>query len=356
MAIIELDAARCTGCGLCEAFCPVNVFEMRETDAGERPIAVRPEDCWGCDTCVGQCPQGALHVVVQAGEGPDGIPGTGSDSGASATAAASATTAANAATTTATAATIGEPLRELTADERAAYAEWSEKLQSILKLRWSPVAITLVPVGTQLPDAPRPHDRLRYCQSLMAARRGATLLMPPQCHACPDGTAILGLTEMPAKLASGELYILFKKLASIEAAQQMVAERPHLPERSVAATLVAPLAKAEHPADVIALIAEPEQMMWMCMSASFFTGKRFEFHVSGYNAQCVETTLYPYTTGELNISLGCYGCRASSDVGDNLMFMGIPVARMPELIKGLERLGEKAITDSRNKIYLPPLA
>jgi len=114
--------------------------------------------------------------------------------------------------------------------------------------------------------------------------------MPPQCHACPDGTAILGLTEMPAKLASGELYILFKKLASIEAAQRMVAERPHLPERSVAATLVAPLAQADYPADVVVLIAEPEQMMWMCMSASFFTGKRFEFHVSGYNAQCVETT------------------------------------------------------------------
>jgi len=336
VAIIELDAGRCTGCGLCEAFCPVNVFEMRETEAGQRPLAVRPEDCWGCDTCVGQCPQGALHVVVQAGEGPDGVPGMAQPPSVTAVA--------------------GEPLRELTADEHASYAEWSEKLQRILKLRWSPVAITLVPAGTQLPDAPRPHDRLRYCQSLMAARRGATLLMPPQCHACPDGTAILGLTEMPAKLASGELYILFKKLASIEAAQQMVSERPHLPERSVAATLVTPLARAEHPADVIALIAEPEQMMWMCMSASFFTGKRFEFHVSGYNAQCVETTLYPYTTGDLNISLGCYGCRASSDVGDNLMFMGIPVARMPELIKGLERLGEKAITDSRNKIYLPPLA
>ena len=96
--------------------------------------------------------------------------------------------------------------------------------------------------------------------------------------------------------------------------------------------------------------------MWLSMSTSFFTGERFEFHMSGYNAQCVETTLYPYTTGRPNASLGCYGCRASSDVSDDLMFLGIPVARMPEVIAGLESLGEKAIPDSRAKIYLPPLS
>jgi predicted RNA-binding Zn-ribbon protein involved in translation (DUF1610 family) len=74
----------------------------------------------------------------------------------------------------------------------------------------------------------------------------------------------------------------------------------------------------------------------------------------GFNAQCVETTLIPYTTGQFNISLGCYGCRASSDISDDLMFMGVPRQQMPELIKGLKALGRKAIPDSRNKVYLPP--
>jgi len=91
------------------------------------------------------------------------------------------------------------------------------------------------------------------------------------------------------------------------------------------------------------------------MAASFYTGRRFDFKVSGYNAQCVETTLIPLTSGKINISLGCYGCRASSDIGDDLMFMGIPVAEMPGLIDGLTALGKKAIPDSRAKIYLPPL-
>ena len=195
---------------------------------------------------------------------------------------------------------------------------------------------------------------MRFCQSLMAARRGKSLLMPPQCHACPDGTAILGLTEIPRKLASGELYIRFGKLASIDAALQMIAERPRLETRSVQATLVTPLADATLPPDVIAIIAHPEQMMWLCMAASFYTGKRFDFKIGGYNAQCVEVTLLPYTTGKINVSFGCYGCRASSDIGDEMMFMGVPVGEMPGLVVGLQALGKKAIPDSRAKVYLPP--
>jgi uncharacterized protein (DUF169 family)/NAD-dependent dihydropyrimidine dehydrogenase PreA subunit len=323
MLEIQLDEQRCDGCGLCEAFCPVSVFDMQEEDGRRLPVAVRAADCWACDTCVGQCPTGALRVVESE---PAAIPQA-----------------------------AGAAAPALNAEQRAEYAAWAETLTRVLRLRWSPIAISLVKAGMPLPDAPQPREKLRYCQSLMAARRGKTLLMPARCHACPDGTTILGLTELPPKLASGELYIRFGKLASIEAARQMVAERPRLAPRSVQATLVGPLAKAVLPPDVVAVVAQPEQMMWLCMAASYFTGQRMEFKTSGYNAQCVETTLIPYTSGRMNLSLGCYGCRASSDVSDDLLFMGIPVGQMPGLVRGLEELGKKAIPDSRNKIYLPPL-
>jgi uncharacterized protein (DUF169 family) len=56
-----------------------------------------------------------------------------------------------------------------------------------------------------------------------------------------------------------------------------------------------------------------------------------------------------------NTSLGCYGCRAISDIGEDIMFMGIPMAKMPTVIEGLQYLGKKAIPDARAKIYLPPL-
>ena len=315
--MIHINRDLCTSCGLCEAFCPVNVFEMNDG-----PQAVRPEDCWGCETCAGQCPVHAIRIE--------------------------ASSAAKAAFAD------REKAAPLDPEIKARFKEWSRVLRDVLGLRWHPVAISLVKAGAPLPDVPIPEERLRFCQSLMAARRGRSLMMPANRHACPDGTSILGLTPMPEKLASGELYILFHKLDSVEAAKRMVHERPCLEPRTVDATVVAPLSEAACEAEVVAIVAQPEQIMWLSMATSYYTGHRHDFHASGYNAQCVETTLLPMTTGEINISFGCYGCRASSDVGDDCMMMGIPVELMPQVIKGLEELGKKAIPQSRDKIYLPP--
>jgi len=338
MPEILIDASRCTGCGCCVDFCPFEVLELAKaagadnrsgaenrSGADNRMIAspARQERCSMCDTCVGQCPAGAIRVVETEAE----------------------------------AEALGQKMAVRAApiedDARLRYEEWHETLSNILSLRWNPVAVSLIPSGAPMPDAPFPPAKLRHCQSIMAARRGHSFLMTPHCHACPDGTHILGMTDIPPKLASGELYLRFGKLDSIEAARQMVKERPRLPGRSIGATLVAPLKHAVHTPDVIIVVANPEQMMWLCMGASYYSGQRFDFKVSGYNALCVETTVIPFTTGTINISLGCYGCRGASDISDDLMFMGIPLAEMPRVIQGLGELGKKAIPDSRAKIYLP---
>jgi uncharacterized protein (DUF169 family)/NAD-dependent dihydropyrimidine dehydrogenase PreA subunit len=325
---VLIDPEKCVNCGLCVAFCPVEVFG----EAPNLPHIAHPELCWGCETCVGQCPQQAVRVKTVEKRGTSDSP---------------------AASPVSTPALPCAP--PLAPEQRERYQSWAATLKRILGLRWEPVAISLIPAGEPLPDVPLPTERLRYCQSLMAARRGRSFMMPASRHACPDGTSILGLTEMPPKLASGELYLLFHKLHSIEAAQRMANERPHLPPRSIQATVVTPLANAQTEPQVVAVFAEPEQVMWLLMSASYYTGHRFDLHASGYNAQCVETTLIPYLSGQPNVSFGCYGCRASSDISDDLMFVGLPLALMPTIVRGLEELSTKAIPQSRAKIYLPPL-
>src|SRR5512136_1273003 len=66
MLSIDLDEMRCNGCGLCADFCPVSVFEMADIHGRNLPVPVRLQECWACDTCVGQCPTGALRVVQPA--------------------------------------------------------------------------------------------------------------------------------------------------------------------------------------------------------------------------------------------------------------------------------------------------
>jgi uncharacterized protein (DUF169 family)/NAD-dependent dihydropyrimidine dehydrogenase PreA subunit len=322
MVDIDFDLERCSRCDLCAELCPKEVFTAGK---GDVPKVVRAEDCCACMTCSGKCPKGAVTVRER-----EPVKRYLDDSNV----------------------TRFVPLAE---EEVATYLSYAETLEEILKLRSKPVAITLIPKGAPLPHIPIPKMSLRYCQALIMARRGITTLMPAQSHSCPDGASILGLGKVPRKLATGEIYAQLGKLASRKVAREMVAERPALPEESMQATLLTPLDKPVMTPDVVAVIAPPETMMWLCMASTYYTGKRSSFQMSSYNAQCVETTLYPYITGEMNTSLGCYGCRAISDLGEEMMFIGIPLKKMPQLIEGLKLLGKKAIKDARAKVYLPPL-
>lgn len=315
------DPNRCVKCGLCIAFCPCEVLEADEEG---HPFAARIEDCVGCTTCAGNCPQRALSVEATG----DAVYDPFAD----------------------------EPRAEpISRELREQYAEWQRVIMEKLGLRWQPVAVSLIDKDEPLPDVPLPPENQRFCQAMMAARRGASILMPPHRHSCPDGTSIFGMTGVPEKLATGEIYVLFHKVVNAEAAARMVAERPTLPPKSRRATYVAPLAKTVREPEVVVVTGTPEQMMWLCMSMSYYSGHRFDFHASGFNSMCVEAVLYPLTEQEPNITFGCYGCRAATDVAEDMMFMGLPVDKLPIVAQGLTELAKKAIPDSRMKIYVPPI-
>lgn len=318
---IANDPDRCVACGLCIAFCPCEVLEA---DGEGHPFAARIEDCVGCTTCAGNCPQRALSVEATG----DAVYDPFAD----------------------------EPRAEpISRELREQYAEWQRVIMEKLGLRWQPVAVSLIDKDELLPDVPLPPENQRFCQAMMAARRGASILMPPHRHSCPDGTSIFGMTGVPEKLATGEIYVLFHKVVNAEAAARMVAERPTLPPKSRRATYVAPLAKTVRKPEVVVVTGTPEQMMWLCMSMSYYSGHRFDFHASGFNSMCVEAVLYPLTEQEPNITFGCYGCRAATDVAEDMMFMGLPVDKLPIVAQGLTELAKKAIPDSRMKIYVPPI-
>lgn len=315
------DPNRCVKCGLCIAFCPCDVLEANEEGY---PFAAHPDQCVGCTTCSGNCPTRALLVESIGDAEFDPY--------------------------------ADEPrAEEISKEEHAHYEELQRTIMEKLGLRWQPVAVSLIEKDELLPNAPMPPENLRFCQAMMAARRGASILMPPFRHSCPDGTSIFGMTGVPEKLATGEIYVLFHKVVDAEAAARMVAERPTLPAKSRRATYVAPLAKTVRTPEVVVFTGTPEQMMWLCMSMSYYDGHRFDFAASGFNSMCVEAVLLPMDRDEPNITFGCYGCRAATDIDENMMFMGVPVNRLETIAQGLTELAKKAIPDSRNKIYVEPI-
>jgi NAD-dependent dihydropyrimidine dehydrogenase PreA subunit len=60
---LELDTARCNGCGLCVAVCPHAVFELRD----KRAVLADRGACMECGACARNCQEGAVRVRAGVG-------------------------------------------------------------------------------------------------------------------------------------------------------------------------------------------------------------------------------------------------------------------------------------------------
>jgi NAD-dependent dihydropyrimidine dehydrogenase PreA subunit len=55
-----IDIGKCTGCGLCEDSCPIDVLYL---DPDKKVAYVRyPDECWHCGSCRQECPAGCLEI------------------------------------------------------------------------------------------------------------------------------------------------------------------------------------------------------------------------------------------------------------------------------------------------------
>ena len=219
----------------------------------------------------------------------------------------------------------------------------------ILELKNSPIAVKLIKPEEELPTIEAPKKRPRYCQLLMLGRRGETLLLTPENLACPAAHAAFGFGPLPEKISSGQMLHTLGLYETPEAAAETMRTMPRLKPGSTSALVVGPSDSFPLKPDVVVVEGLPEQVMWLCLARTFKNGGRLAFSTSIFQCCCVDSTVVPYMTGEINASPGCYGCRDATDTPKEDMFIGIPGALLNQIMDGLEGLSKKAIPAARAK-------
>jgi uncharacterized protein (DUF169 family) len=190
----------------------------------------------------------------------------------------------------------------------------------------------------------------RFCQLIMRARKGESLMLTPEHITCPAAAAALGFKPLPEKLKDGSMlqgYGIFEKQ---ESAMKVMEEMPRFEQGKYKAVVAKPLSDWEELPDVIIIEDEVEKLMWLALAYLNDKGGRLNFSTSILQAMCVDSTIIPFVTNDINMSFGCYGCRDATDAKSGEAILGFPGNKLDMVIKNLKYLKSKAIDRSREKL------
>lgn len=63
---IAIDKNKCVGCGRCHNVCPGTLIKI---GADKKAYIKYPKDCWGCTSCIKECPVYAISFYLGADMG-----------------------------------------------------------------------------------------------------------------------------------------------------------------------------------------------------------------------------------------------------------------------------------------------
>jgi len=222
------------------------------------------------------------------------------------------------------------------------------KLKDILGLKYEPVAVKFFEQPIRLEGFELPSDR-RYCQILMGVREGRKYLLSADNIACPAAAWAFGFKEPPAKLSSGEMPAAMGIFASPGAAVNTLSTMSRLEMGKYKMAACCPLGEAPFEPDVVVIESDVEYLMWVALARVFEIGGRLNFDTAILQATCVDCTVKPFLSQQMNATLGCYGCREATDLAEGEAVMGFPIKDLDMIVRSLEKLNERAIPRVRGK-------
>lgn len=228
--------------------------------------------------------------------------------------------------------------------------EAASRMTSILGLSRKPVGVRFLASEAVSPKGAEHLEGYRYCQALMRAQRGGSVLLNAEGISCPAAASAFGFRPLPEGLKSGQGLVGFGIVSDPEVGKRMFQTMARLSPGRISAIHLFPLDEAPAIPDLVVLEDEVERLMWVVLSYLHVNGgQRVQCSTAVLQATCVDATLVPYLEHRLNFSYGCYGCRDATDIGPGEAVLGFPSSLLGPVVEHLEFLNQKAIPTSRSK-------
>jgi len=224
------------------------------------------------------------------------------------------------------------------------------RLQELLGMDSYPVGVKFFFDNENLPQRAEKLSGYRYCQALMKARHGEHVLLDADGINCPAAAAAFGFKALPEGLKTGKGLVGFGIVNKESTGRNMFEAMTKIEPGILKSLYLFPVEKADIEPDIVVVEDETEKLMWIALAyLNIKGGKRVESSTAILQATCVDATIIPFKEQRLNMSMGCYGCRDATDIGNNETVLGFPFKDFQTILENLKFLNLKAIPNSRGK-------
>jgi len=176
-------------------------------------------------------------------------------------------------------------------------------MKAILGLSTSPVGVRFLGDGEV--EGADVLQRHRYCQALMHARHGRSVILKAEGISCPAAARAFGFRPLPEPLRTGRGLVSFGIVSDESVARRMFEDMPHLEMGAVKQIHLYPLEAAEHLPDLVVVECEAEKLMWIVLSYMHLReGERVQSSTAVLQATCVDSTVLPLSGEKAELQPG----------------------------------------------------
>jgi uncharacterized protein (DUF169 family) len=218
--------------------------------------------------------------------------------------------------------------------------ELSSKFKNILKLKREPVAIKWS--VSEPRDIPKEEEKSRFCTKLGKALDGEIFYSTAFEEECMGGLRYSGLKnykEFPKNMQSGSFLVPAGVYKSIPAVQRSWRENLAIEPEIFRAVIFSPLLKAEFMPDVVFLVCNSQQAMFILHANAYDAGS----HGLGADSGpiCSSMAAAPYITGKVTYGFGDIGSRRNMEIKPDEVMVSIPGSDLERVVMNLEEMMTK---------------